>query len=132
MVVADHVGGKPRDLASPMKGTPQHDARQPSSDGLIFRHKEPVKLDSPFAQCAGHSRVFLVPQVEGAQWELGVVGNAAWTAVPLRTLLERACLEEDTCEVVLEYADQGTPTDTHSGCIRTLERGTSSLFGIDR
>src|SRR6476661_6736045 len=41
-------------------------------------------------ECAGNSRVFLVPQVEGAQWELGAVGNAEWTGVPLRALLERA------------------------------------------
>ena len=34
-------------------------------------------------ECAGNSRVFLVPQVEGAQWELGAVGNAEWTGVPL-------------------------------------------------
>src|SRR5713101_2073423 len=34
-------------------------------------------------ECAGNSRVFLVPQVAGAQWELGAVGNAAWTGVPL-------------------------------------------------
>src|ERR1700738_4274084 len=27
-------------------------------------------------ECAGNNRVFLVPQVEGAQWELGAVGNA--------------------------------------------------------
>lgn len=26
-------------------------------------------------ECAGNSRVFLVPQVAGAQWELGAVGN---------------------------------------------------------
>jgi len=83
-------------------------------------------------ECAGNSRVFLVPQVEGAQWELGVVGNAEWTRVPLRTLLERAGLEGDACEVVLEGADQGMPTDTHSGCISTPERDASSLFGIDR
>src|SRR5271155_3799774 len=34
-------------------------------------------------ECAGNGRVFLVPQVEGAQWELGGVGNAEWTGVPL-------------------------------------------------
>ena len=39
-------------------------------------------------ECAGNSRVFLIPQAEGAQWELGAVGNAEWTGVPLRTLLE--------------------------------------------
>jgi DMSO/TMAO reductase YedYZ molybdopterin-dependent catalytic subunit len=27
-------------------------------------------------ECAGNSRVFLVPQARGAQWELGAVGNA--------------------------------------------------------
>src|SRR5712675_2040733 len=60
-------------------------------------------------ECAGNSRVFLVPQVEGAQWELGAVGNAEWTGVPLTVLLERAGMEEDACEVVLEGADRGTP-----------------------
>ena len=54
-------------------------------------------------------RVFLIPQVEGAQWELGAVGNAEWTGVPLGALLERAGMEEDACEIVLEGADQGTP-----------------------
>jgi DMSO/TMAO reductase YedYZ molybdopterin-dependent catalytic subunit len=62
-------------------------------------------------ECAGNSRVFLVPQAEGAQWELGAVGNAEWTGVPLGALLERAGMEEDACEVVLEGADQGTPKE---------------------
>jgi hypothetical protein len=60
-------------------------------------------------ECAGNGRVFLVPQVEGAQWELGAVGNAEWTGVPLVALLEHAGMEEDACEIVLEGADQGTP-----------------------
>ena len=60
-------------------------------------------------ECAGNGRVFLIPQVEGAQWELGAVGNAEWTGVPLGALLERAGMEEDACEIVLEGADQGTP-----------------------
>src|SRR5258707_2975802 len=62
-------------------------------------------------ECAGNSRVFLVPTARGAQWELGAVGNAEWTGVPLRALLERAGLEDDACEVVLEGADRGTPTE---------------------
>jgi DMSO/TMAO reductase YedYZ molybdopterin-dependent catalytic subunit len=62
-------------------------------------------------ECAGNSRVFLVPQVEGAQWELGAVGNAEWTGVPLRALLERAGMEEEACEIVLEGADHGTPKE---------------------
>src|SRR5712671_1268896 len=62
-------------------------------------------------ECAGNSRVFLVPQVGGEQWELGAVGNAEWTGVPLGTLLERAGLEEGACEIVVEGADRGTPTE---------------------
>jgi DMSO/TMAO reductase YedYZ molybdopterin-dependent catalytic subunit len=34
-------------------------------------------------ECAGNGRVFLVPQVQGAQWELGAACNAEWTGVPL-------------------------------------------------
>ena len=41
-------------------------------------------------ECAGNSRVFLTPPVPGAQWELGAVGNAEWTGVPLSVLLESA------------------------------------------
>lgn len=62
-------------------------------------------------ECAGNSRVFLVPQVQGAQWELGAVSNAEWTGVPLRALLDRAGLADDACEIVLEGADRGTPKE---------------------
>jgi DMSO/TMAO reductase YedYZ molybdopterin-dependent catalytic subunit len=55
--------------------------------------------------------VFLVPQVAGAQWGLGAVGNAEWTGVPLGVLLGRAGLAEDACEVVLEGADRGMPQE---------------------
>src|ERR1700716_1557593 len=62
-------------------------------------------------ECAGNSRVFLVPQVQGAQWELGAVSNAEWTGVSLRALLERAELQEDACEILLEGADRGMPKE---------------------
>jgi DMSO/TMAO reductase YedYZ molybdopterin-dependent catalytic subunit len=55
--------------------------------------------------------VFLVPQAEGAQWELGAVGNAEWTGVPLRILLDQAGLARKACEVVFEGADRGTPKE---------------------
>src|SRR6266478_4659627 len=62
-------------------------------------------------ECAGNGRVFLVPQVQGAQWVLGAVSNAEWTGVPLSALLERAGLAEDACEIVLEGADRGMPKE---------------------
>ena len=62
-------------------------------------------------ECAGNSRVFLAPPVPGAQWELGAVGNAEWTGVPLSMLLERAGLADEVCELVLEGADRGVPKE---------------------
>src|SRR5882757_4752478 len=62
-------------------------------------------------ECAGNSRVFLVPPVPGAQWELGAVGNAEWTGVPLSVLLTSAGLADDVCDLVLEGADRGVPTE---------------------
>jgi DMSO/TMAO reductase YedYZ molybdopterin-dependent catalytic subunit len=62
-------------------------------------------------ECAGNSRVFLVPQKPGAQWGLGGVGNAEWTGVPLAALLERAGILGNAREVVLEGADRGHPAE---------------------
>ena len=71
----------------------------------------PAKTQVALLECAGNSRVFLVPQVEGAQWELGAVGNAEWTGVSLRVLLEQAGVADDVCEIVLEGADRGIPEE---------------------
>jgi DMSO/TMAO reductase YedYZ molybdopterin-dependent catalytic subunit len=85
--------------------------RRPLSVSYQELRDMPSETRPAILECAGNSRVFLVPQVRGAQWELGAVGNAEWTGVPLRALLERAGLEEDACEIVLEGADQGTPQE---------------------
>lgn len=58
-------------------------------------------------ECAGNGRIFLSPKVDGLQWELGAVGNAEWTGVPLAAVLERAGLRHGSVEVVFEGADSG-------------------------
>jgi DMSO/TMAO reductase YedYZ molybdopterin-dependent catalytic subunit len=85
--------------------------RQPLTLTLRELKAMPSETWPATLECAGNGRVFLVPQVPGAQWELGAVGNAEWTGVPLRVLLERAGLDEDACEIVLEGADRGTPNE---------------------
>src|SRR5258707_7970326 len=65
-------------------------------------------------ECAGNSRVFLVPQRHGAQWELGAVGNAEWTGVLLATLLDRAGITGKAREVVLEGAGRVKMVDRPS------------------
>lgn len=62
-------------------------------------------------ECAGNGRVFLVPKATGVQWQLGAVGTAEWTGVPLSALLDRAGVETAACEIVLEGADCGTPKE---------------------
>ncbi|MBA3483614.1 MAG: sulfite oxidase [Pirellulales bacterium] len=62
-------------------------------------------------ECAGNSRVFLVPKAEGVQWELGGVGTAEWTGVPLSTVLDRAGIKKGAVEVILQGADKGELTE---------------------
>jgi DMSO/TMAO reductase YedYZ molybdopterin-dependent catalytic subunit len=58
-------------------------------------------------ECAGNSRVFLVPPVRGVQWSHGAVGQAKWTGVPLGAVLERAKVKAGAGDVVLVGADKG-------------------------
>ena len=41
-------------------------------------------------QCSGNSRGLFQPRVPGGQWENGAMGNARWTGVRLRDVLDRA------------------------------------------
>jgi DMSO/TMAO reductase YedYZ molybdopterin-dependent catalytic subunit len=65
-------------------------------------------------ECAGNNRNFLDPKVKGVQWELGAVGTAEWTGVPLSALLDRALVRPQACEVILEGADAGILDDPKS------------------
>jgi DMSO/TMAO reductase YedYZ molybdopterin-dependent catalytic subunit len=41
-------------------------------------------------QCSGNSRGYFQPRVPGGEWGNGAIGNARWTGVRLRDLLDRA------------------------------------------
>jgi len=43
-------------------------------------------------QCSGNSRGLFSPRVAGGQWSNGAMGNARWTGVRLRDILDRAGL----------------------------------------
>ena len=85
--------------------------RNPFSLSYQELREMPSETRVAVLECAGNSRAFLVPQVEGVQWELGAVGNAQWTGVRLSALLERARMNNDACEIVLEGADSGAPKE---------------------
>jgi DMSO/TMAO reductase YedYZ molybdopterin-dependent catalytic subunit len=67
----------------------------------------PAETKAVTLECAGNGRVFLSPKVDGAQWQLGAVGTAEWTGVPLATVLQRARTAPGAVDVILEGADAG-------------------------
>jgi len=64
-------------------------------------------------QCAGNSRSFFDPHVPGGQWKNGAMGNAKWTGVKLKDILEQAGAKAGSKEVSFNGLDgpamQGTP-----------------------
>lgn len=50
-------------------------------------------------QCSGNSRGFFGPRVPGAQWGNGAIGNALWTGVRLRDVLDRAGIAAGAVQV---------------------------------
>src|SRR5262245_45766430 len=74
-------------------------------------------------ECAGNSRVFLVPQARGLQWSHGAVGQAKWTGVPLGAVLERAKLKAGAGDVVLIGADTGAIADPATPGTIHFDRG---------
>ncbi len=57
-------------------------------------------------QCAGNSRGLFEPRIPGAQWRHGAMGNAKWTGVRLRDVLDRAGVRRDAVAVRFGGLDQ--------------------------
>jgi DMSO/TMAO reductase YedYZ molybdopterin-dependent catalytic subunit len=58
-------------------------------------------------QCSGNSRSRLQPRVAGGQWGNGAMGNAAWTGVKLRDILDAAGVKSGSMQVQFEGLDKG-------------------------
>ncbi len=56
-------------------------------------------------QCSGNRRGLFTPRVPGVQWGNGAMGNAEWSGVRLRDVLDRAGVAADAVEVVFNGAD---------------------------
>lgn len=57
-------------------------------------------------QCSGNGRGFSTPRVAGGQAGNGLMGNARWTGVPLRALLEKAGVKPSATQVSFNGADR--------------------------
>jgi sulfane dehydrogenase subunit SoxC len=58
-------------------------------------------------ECAGNGRAHLDPRPVSQPWLLEAVGNAAWTGIPLRALLEEARVGAGAVEVLFTGMDRG-------------------------
>lgn len=79
-------------------------------DGLSLsldelRQFEEVTL-AAVLQCSGNGRAHHRPRVPGVQWDCGAVGNAQWTGVRLRDVLERAGVKPQGLHVQFQGADR--------------------------
>jgi DMSO/TMAO reductase YedYZ molybdopterin-dependent catalytic subunit len=50
-------------------------------------------------QCSGNSRGLVQPSVAGAEWANGAMGNAVWTGVRLKDVLDKAGVRADAVDV---------------------------------
>ena len=66
---------------------------------------EPVTITAVL-QCSGNGRAYHRPKVPGVQWERGAVGNAQWTGVRLRDVLQAAGVRAEARHVIFQGADR--------------------------
>lgn len=69
-------------------------------------------------ECAGNGRAFFDPPVAGVQWQRGAVGNARWTGVRLKDVLQRAGVRPSGQFVLFDGGDR--PIGTVPDFTRTL------------
>lgn len=62
-------------------------------------------------QCSGNSRGFFTPRVAGGEWGNGAMGNALWTGVRLKDVLDRAGVKAGAQFVRFNGLDQPTSPD---------------------
>ncbi|WP_019448948.1 molybdopterin-dependent oxidoreductase [Cupriavidus sp. BIS7] len=71
-------------------------------------------------QCSGNSRGFLDPRVNGGQLANGAMGNARWTGVPLKALLEKAGVQPGAVQVSFDGLDR-PPLDNSPDFVKALD-----------
>ena len=62
-------------------------------------------------QCSGNSRGLFAPRVAGGQWGNGAMGNAKWTGVRLRDVLDRAGVKPGAVAVRFNGLDEPVVPD---------------------
>ena len=71
----------------------------------LKRLADPVELVA-VNQCSGNSRGYFTPRTPGGQLGNGAMGNARWTGVSLKKLLEKAGVQAGAVQVSFDGLDQ--------------------------
>jgi DMSO/TMAO reductase YedYZ molybdopterin-dependent catalytic subunit len=77
------------------------------ADLMSFPRVELVAIN----QCSGNSRGYFQPRVSGAQWSHGAMGNARWTGVRLKDVLDRAGVKAGAVQVRFNGMDEPVVPD---------------------
>ena len=77
----------------------------------ILHRPDQVEL-AAVNQCSGNSRAFSSPRVPGGQWGNGAMGNALWTGIALRSLLDRVGVLPGAVQVRFRGLDFGETPET--------------------
>lgn len=121
MFVRWHLAGVPHsvDLRTFRLAIAGHVERAAALSLDEVRALEPTSLVA-VNQCSGNSRALSAPRVPGVQWGSGALGNAKWTGVRLKTLLDRAGVRAEARCVTFRGLD-GPPIEGPAPFVKSLD-----------
>ena len=70
-------------------------------------------------QCSGNSRGYFTPRANGGQLSNGAMGNARWTGIPLKKVLEKAGVPAGAAQVTFGGLDR-PPLEASPGFVKAL------------
>lgn len=74
-------------------------------DLAALKRDFPVTEIVAVCQCSGNRRGMFIPHVQGVEWGIGAMGNAAWKGVRLRDVLQHVGVAKEAVEVAFDGAD---------------------------
>ncbi len=77
----------------------------------ILRQPDQVEM-AAVNQCSGNSRGFSTPRVPGGEWGNGAMGNARWTGISLKSLLDRVGVLPGAVQVRFRGLEFGETPET--------------------
>jgi sulfane dehydrogenase subunit SoxC len=94
--------------------------RRPLELSLADLRQRPAVTRPVTMECAGNGRALLEPHVVSQPWLSEAVGNAEWTGVPVRDVVEEAGADDRAIEVLFTGLDRGVEGGIEQSYQRSL------------